>query len=217
MCNIKSPSGQNRAAAAAPAQTPARCKRLPRGAGRSARPVAIDACRPFIFKAEGGDSDNPADPGRPTDSGITLATLRAYEATRMTADDVNKLTRAVARRSTGPPIGTGCNAARCRPALTSRCLTSGSELRPAESVKTLQGRSSASRTYPLVGPIMLAAVRQAPYVGDSIWRSAQARSTSDQSLEHARIRTGSGDAGSAQIQTRCCYDVPRQGAEVAAA
>ena len=40
----------------------------------------FDACMPFIFKAEGGYADNPADPGGPTNYGITLATLRAYES-----------------------------------------------------------------------------------------------------------------------------------------
>ena len=37
----------------------------------------FDACMPFIFKAEGGYSDNPADPGGPTNFGITLATLKS--------------------------------------------------------------------------------------------------------------------------------------------
>ena len=53
---------------------------------------------PFIFKAAGGYADNPADPGGPTNYGITLATLRAYEGDpNLTAEDVKKLTPAVAR------------------------------------------------------------------------------------------------------------------------
>ena len=53
---------------------------------------------PFIFKAEGGYSDNPEDPGGPTNFGITLATLRAYEGDpNLTADDVKNLTPAVAK------------------------------------------------------------------------------------------------------------------------
>ena len=58
----------------------------------------FDACMPFIFKAEGGYSDNPADPGGPTNFGITLATLRAYEGDpNLTADNVKTLTPAVAK------------------------------------------------------------------------------------------------------------------------
>ena len=32
---------------------------------------------PFIFKAEGGYSDNPADPGGPTNFGITLGNFES--------------------------------------------------------------------------------------------------------------------------------------------
>jgi Glycosyl hydrolase 108 len=74
---------QDKIAPSPPAQAPA-----PMQAPAPAKPAdqqgssRFDACMPFIFKAEGGYSDNPADPGGPTNYGITLATLRAYEGDR---------------------------------------------------------------------------------------------------------------------------------------
>ena len=38
----------------------------------------FDTCLAFTLKAEGGYSDNPADPGGPTNMGITLATYRQW-------------------------------------------------------------------------------------------------------------------------------------------
>lgn len=50
----------------------------------------------LVLKSEGGYSNNPADPGGPTNLGITLATLRAYRGRAVNVDDVKNLSKAEA-------------------------------------------------------------------------------------------------------------------------
>ncbi len=52
----------------------------------------FETCLPYTLSEEGGYSDNPADPGGPTNLGITLADLSAWRGHPCTADDVRALT-----------------------------------------------------------------------------------------------------------------------------
>lgn len=51
-----------------------------------------------VFRYEGGYVNNPRDPGGPTNFGITLATLRAWRGSPVSASDVKALTRDEAAR-----------------------------------------------------------------------------------------------------------------------
>jgi lysozyme family protein len=137
----------------------------------------FDACMPFIFKAEGGYSDNPVDPGGPTNFGITLATLRADP--NLTAEDVKKLARAVAREIYRTAYWNRMQCGALPPGLDLEVFDFGVNSGPAESVKTLQGLVGVTQDGS-VGPITLAAVRQFN-VGDLIgvlpkrgWHSTRA-------------------------------------------
>lgn len=159
----------------------------------------FDACMPFIFKAEGGYSDNPADPGGPTNFGITLATLRAYEGDpNLTADDVKKLTRGVAREIYRTAYWNRMQCGALPPGLDLEVFDFGVNSGPAESVKTLQALVGVTQDGS-VGPITLAAVRQFN-VGDLIGRFAQARLAFYQSLNMPEFEQGWASRV-AQIQT----------------
>src|SRR5580692_11384147 len=159
----------------------------------------FDACMPFIFKAEGGYSDNANDPGGPTNFGITLATLKAYEGNpNLTADDVKKLTPAVAREIYRTAYWNRMQCGALPAGLDLEVFDFGVNSGPAESVKTLQGLVGVTQDGS-VGPITLAAVRQFN-VGDLIGRFAQARLAFYQSLNMPEFEQGWGTRV-AQIQT----------------
>ena len=154
---------------------------------------------PFIFKAEGGYSDNPADPGGPTNFGITLATLRAYEGNpNLTAEDVKKLTPAVAREIYRTAYWNRMQCGALPAGLDLEVFDFGVNSGPAESVKTLQRLVGVTQDGS-VGPITLAAVRQFN-VGDLIGRFAQARLAFYQSLNMPEFEQGWATRV-AQIQT----------------
>ena len=149
----------------------------------------FDACMPFIFKAEGGYSDNPADPGGPTNFGITLATLRAYEGDpNLTAEDVKKLTPAVAREIYRTQYWNRMQCGALPPGLDLEVFDFGVNSGPAESVKTLQRIVGVTQDGS-IGPITLAAVRQFS-VADLIARFAQARLAFYQSLNEPEFEQG---------------------------
>ena len=159
----------------------------------------FDACMPFIFKAEGGYSDNPADPGGPTNFGITLATLRAYEGDpNLTADDVKKLTSAVAKEIYRTAYWHRMQCGALPPGLDLEVFDFGVNSGPAESVKTLQRIVGVTQDGS-IGPITLAAVGQFN-VGDLIARFAQARLAFYQSLNMPEFEQGWATRV-AQIQT----------------
>jgi lysozyme family protein len=180
--------------AASRVQTPAPAK--PADQQGSSR---FDACMPFIFKAEGGYSDNPADPGGPTNYGITLATLRAYEGDpNLTADDVKKLTPAVAKEIYRTAYWNRMQCGALPAGLDLEVFDFGVNSGPAESVKTLQRLVGVTQDGS-VGPITLAAVAQFN-VGDLIGRFAQARLAFYQSLNMPEFEQGWATRV-AQIQT----------------
>ena len=159
----------------------------------------FDACMPFIFKAEGGYSDNPADPGGPTNFGITLATLRAYEGNpNLTADNVKKLTPAVAKEIYRTAYWNRMQCGALPAGLDLEVLTSASTPVRLESVKTLQKMVGVTQDGS-VGPITLAAVAQFN-VGDLIGRFAQARLAFYQGLNMPEFEQGWATRV-AQIQT----------------
>jgi Glycosyl hydrolase 108 len=159
----------------------------------------FDACMPFIFKAEGGYSDNPADPGGPTNFGIMLATLRAYEGDpNLTADDVKKLTPAMAKEIYRTAYWNRMQCGALPAGLDLEVFDFGVNSGPAESVKTLQRLVGVTQDGS-VGPITLAAVRQFN-VGDLIGRFAQARLAFYQSLNMPEFEQGWATRV-AQIQT----------------
>ncbi len=184
------------APAQTPATTPAPAPAKPADQQGSSR---FDACMPFIFKAEGGYSDNPADPGGPTNFGITLATLRAYDGNpNLTADDVKKLTPAVAREIYRTAYWNRMQCGALPPGLDLEVFDFGVNSGPAESVKTLQGLVGVTQDGS-VGPITLAAVREFN-VGDLIGRFAQARLAFYRSLNMPEFEQGWATRV-AQIQT----------------
>jgi lysozyme family protein len=159
----------------------------------------FDACMPFIFKAEGGYSDNPADPGGPTNFGITLATLRAYEGDpNLTADDVKKLTPAVAKEIYRTAYWNRMQCGALPAGLDLEVFDFGVNSGPAESVKTLQRIVGVTQDGS-IGPITLAAVGQFN-VGDLIARFAQARLAFYQGLNRPEFEQGWATRV-AQIQT----------------
>jgi len=184
----------------APAQAAARVQAPPPAKPADQQDSArFDACMPFIFKAEGGYSDNPADPGGPTNFGITLATLRAYEGNpNLTADDVKKLTRAVAREIYRTEYWNRMQCGALPAGLDLEVFDFGVNSGPAESVKTLQRLVGVTQDGS-VGPITLAAVGQFN-VGDLIGRFAQARLAFYQSLNMPEFEQGWATRV-AQIQT----------------
>jgi lysozyme family protein len=180
--------------AAARAQAPAPAK--PADQQGSSR---FDACMPFIFKAEGGYADNPADPGGPTNFGITLATLRAYQGDpNLTADDVKKLTPAVAKEIYRTAYWNRMQCGALPAGLDLEVFDFGVNSGPAESVKTLQRLVGVTQDGS-VGPITLAAVAQFN-VGDLIGRFAQARLAFYQGLNMPEFEQGWATRV-AQIQT----------------
>jgi len=159
----------------------------------------FDACMPFIFKAEGGYSDNPADPGGPTNYGITLATLRAYEGDpNLTADAVKKLSPEKAKEIYRTAYWNRMQCGELPPGLDLEVFDFGVNSGPAESVKTLQRIVGVTQDGS-IGPITLAPVGQFN-VDDLISRFAQARLAFYQSLNMPEFEQGWATRV-AQIQT----------------
>ena len=143
------------AQAPAPAQTPAAAK--PTDQQGSAR---FDACMPFIFKAEGGYSDTPGDPGGPTNFGITLATLKAYEGSpNLTAQDVKNLTPATAKEIYRSNYWNRMQCGALPAGLDLEVFDFGVNAGPGEAVKALQ-RIVGVTADGSIGPITLAAIGQ---------------------------------------------------------
>ena len=154
----------------------------------------FDACMPFIFKAEGGYSDTPGDSGGPTNFGITLATLKAYDGNQaLTADDVKKLAPATATEIYRTAYWNRMQCGALPAGLDLEVFDFGVNSGPAESVKTLQKIVGVTPDGS-IGPITLAAVGQLN-AADLVARFAQARLGVLQGPEQARIRTGLDDAG----------------------
>ena len=143
------------AQAPAPAQTPAAAK--PTDQQGSAR---FDACMPFIFKAEGGYSDTPGDPGGPTNFGITLATLKAYEGNpNLTAQDVKNLTPATAKEIYRSNYWNRMQCGALPAGLDLEVFDFGVNAGPGEAVKALQKIVGVTADGS-IGPITLAALGQ---------------------------------------------------------
>ena len=159
---------------------------------------------PFIFKAEGGYSDNPADPGGPTNFGITLATLRAYDGDpNLTAEDVKKLTPTMAKEIYRTAYWNRMQCGALPSGLDLEVFDFGVNSGPAESVKTLQRLVGVTQDGS-VGPITLAAVRQFN-VGDLIGRFAQARLAFYQSLNMPEFEQAfSCKVGQPMVATKRC-------------
>ena len=193
---------QNKIAAppAAPAQAPASTQApSPAKSADQQSSARFDACMPFIFKAEGGYSDNPADPGGPTNFGITLATLKAYDGNQaLTADDVKKLTPATATEIYRTAYWNRMQCGALPPGLDLEVFDFGVNSGPAESVKTLQ-RIVGVIPDGSIGPITLAAVAQLN-AGELVVRFAQARLAFYQSLKKPEFEQGWATRV-AQIQT----------------
>src|SRR5262245_15160238 len=52
----------------------------------------FEACLKFVLQFEGGFVNNPADPGGPTNLGVTQTTLSAFLGRHATVDEVKALT-----------------------------------------------------------------------------------------------------------------------------
>ena len=182
------------AQAPAPAQTTAAAK--PTDQQSSAR---FDACMPFIFKAEGGYSDTPGDSGGPTNFGITLATLKAYDGNQsLTADDVKKLAPATATEIYRTAYWNRMQCGALPAGLDLEVFDFGVNSGPAESVKTLQKIVGVTPDGS-IGPITLAAVGQLN-AADLVARFAQARLAFYKGLNKPEFEQG-WTTRVAQIQT----------------
>ena len=119
----------------------------------------FDACMPFIFKAEGGYSDNPNDPGGPTNFGITLKTLEGFEEKTLTADAVKNLTPATAREIYRANYWNRMQCGSLPAGLDLEVFDFGVNAGPAEAVKMLQKIVGVTQDGS-IGPITLAALAQ---------------------------------------------------------
>ena len=182
------------AQAPAPAQTPAAAK--PTDQQGSA---TFDACMPFIFKAEGGYSDTPGDPGGPTNFGITLATLKAYEGNpNLTAQDVKNLTPATAKEIYRSNYWNRMQCGALPAGLDLEVFDFGVNAGPGEAVKALQ-RIVGVTADGSIGPITLAAIGQFK-PRDLISQYSEARLAYYKGLNNPEFEQG-WTARVAQIQT----------------
>ena len=116
---------------------------------------------PFIFKAEGGYSDNPADPGGPDQFRHHARNLEERtKATRiLTADDVKKLTPAVAKEIYRTAYWNRMQCGALPAGLDLEVFDFGVNAGPGEAVKTLQKIVGVTQDGS-IGPITLAALGQ---------------------------------------------------------
>ena len=176
------------------AQTPAAAKQTDQQS--SAR---FDACMPFIFKAEGGYSDTPGDPGGPTNFGITLATLKAYEGNpNLTAQDVKNLTPATAKEIYRSNYWNRMQCGALPAGLDLEVFDFGVNAGPGEAVKALQ-RIVGVTADGSIGPITLAAIGQLK-PRDLISQYSEARLAYYKGLNNPEFEQG-WTARVAQIQT----------------
>ena len=180
--------------AAARAQAPAPAKPFDQqGSSR------FDACMPFIFKAEGGYSDTPGDPGGPTNFGITLATLKAYEGNpNLTAQDVKNLTPATAKEIYRSNYWNRMQCGALPAGLDLEVFDFGVNAGPGEAVKALQ-RIVGVTADGSIGPITLAAIGQFK-PRDLISQYSEARLAYYKGLNNPEFEQG-WTARVAQIQT----------------
>ena len=83
---------------------------------------SYDAALARLLAHEGGYTNDAADPGGPTNFGITIYDYRKYVKPDATAADVKRDEgRGSARRSIAPNIGTRSAATNCRPASITPC------------------------------------------------------------------------------------------------
>lgn len=134
----------------------------------------FEACLQFTLRAEGGFSDNPADPAGATNMGITEATLARWRGEPVNANDVRDLTEAEAaaiyrcdywNRVQGDALPAGVDLA---------VFDMGVNAGVRESAKLLQAAVGTVQDG-AIGPVTLAAVRaQKPFllIGDLCDRQA---------------------------------------------
>jgi glycosyl hydrolase family 108/predicted peptidoglycan binding protein len=173
-----------------PVQAPAsRQAPVPAKTSDQQNSTRFDACMPFIFKAEGGYSDNPNDPGGPTNFGITLATLKAYESNpNLTAQDVKSLTPATAREIYRSNYWNRMQCGSLPEGLDLEVFDFGVNAGPGEAVKALQ-RIVGVTADGSIGPITLAAVGQFK-ARDLISQYSQARLAYYQGLNNPEFEQG---------------------------
>jgi hypothetical protein len=159
----------------------------------------FDACMPFIFKAEGGYSDNANDPGGPTNFGITLATLKAYEGNpNLTADAVKALTPEMAKEIYRTAYWNRMQCGSLPPGLDLEVFDFGVNAGPSEAVKTLQKIVGVTQDGS-IGPITLAALGQLK-PKDVIGRYSDARLAFYKAVNNPEFEQGWANRVS-QIQT----------------
>jgi hypothetical protein len=159
----------------------------------------FDACMPFIFKAEGGYSDNANDPGGPTNFGITLATLKAYDGNpNLTADAVKALTPEMAKEIYRTAYWNRMQCGSLPPGLDLEVFDFGVNAGPSEAVKTLQKIVGVTQDGS-IGPITLAALGQLK-PKDVIGRYSDARLAFYKAVNNPEFEQGWANRVS-QIQT----------------
>jgi hypothetical protein len=149
----------------------------------------FEACMPFNFKAEGGYSDNPADPSGPINFGITLATLKAYKGDPgLTAEDVKTLTPAIATEIYRTEYWNKMQCGSLPDGLDLEVFDFGVNAGPAEAVKMLQKVVGVIADGSM-GPLTLAAVGERR-PKDVISQYSQARLAFYKGLNHPEFEPG---------------------------
>lgn len=98
----------------------------------------VETCLDLILVSEGGYSDLAADPGGPTQKGITLATLSAWRGVACTADELRALGDAEARAIYKAQYVAPINFAALPEGLNYAVLDMAVNSGPAQAVRTLQ-------------------------------------------------------------------------------
>ena len=135
--------------------------RPPKTNGRAGEDGAqkFDACVPYIFRMEGGYSDDPGDPGGATNYGITLATLRAWDRDPdLTPANVRAMTQRQAREIYRANYWNAMQCGALPPGLDLEVFDFGVNAGPSRAIKTLQSLVGVTEDG-FMGPVTLAAVR----------------------------------------------------------
>jgi len=117
----------------------------------------FEACLAVTLRAEGGYSDNPHDPGGPTNFGITQKVLEEHRGKPVSAEDVKHLTREEAKEIYRAKYWLPMNCAMLPGGVDLEVFDFGVNVGPSRSIKHLQ-KVLGLKEDGSMGPMTLAAV-----------------------------------------------------------
>lgn len=124
----------------------------------------FSACLGLVLKAEGGYSNNPADPGRATNMGITQTTLASWRGHPVTVADVKALTADEAGKIYRARYWNAVNGDNLPAGIDYVCFDFAVNSGPARAAKALQQALGVAQDG-VIGPVTVAAARKAEPVG----------------------------------------------------